>query len=125
MEFFFQNSLNFPNLKLRLVEKLKFGQIFVQNLSTSGLFKTKNQVFWQIIEFLNDLLEFFFGLSFFSKCPKKPGLFIYEEHLYIRCLPGFLFAEPVSLVFLVAAGPRCPAGAPFLGLLLRDGGWGR
>ena len=38
---------------------------------------------WQIIEFLNDLLEFFenllefffglsfFGLEFFSKCPKK------------------------------------------------------
>ena len=49
---------------------------------------SKKSVFsWQIIEFLNDLLEFFenllefffglsfFGLEFFSKCPKKkPGL---------------------------------------------------
>ena len=35
---FFQNSLNFPNFKLCLVEKLKFGQIFVQNISISGLF---------------------------------------------------------------------------------------
>ena len=45
---------------------------------------SKKSVFsWQIIEFLNDLLEFFenlldfffglsfFGLEFFSKCPKK------------------------------------------------------
>jgi len=56
----------------------------VQNISTSGLFLSKKSVFsWQIIEFLNDLLEFFenllefffgfsfFGLEFFSKCPKK------------------------------------------------------
>ena len=47
-------------------------------------FLAKKSVFsWQIIEFLNDLLEFFenmlefffglsfFGLEFFSKCPKK------------------------------------------------------
>merc|ERR1712079_883663 len=47
-------------------------------------FFSKKSVFsWRIIEFLNDLLEFFenllefffglsfFGLEFFSKCPKK------------------------------------------------------
>jgi len=56
----------------------------VQNISTLGLFLSKKSVFsWQIIEFLNNLLEFFenllefffglsfFGLEFFSKCPKK------------------------------------------------------
>jgi len=35
---FIQNSLKFSKFKLCLVEKLKFGQIFVQNLLTSGLF---------------------------------------------------------------------------------------
>ena len=47
---------------------------------------SKKSVFsWQIIEFLNDLLEFFenllefffglsfFGLEFFTECPKKPA----------------------------------------------------
>ena len=43
MEFFSQNYLNFPNFELRLLEKLKFGQFFVQNISTSGLFGAKNQ----------------------------------------------------------------------------------
>ena len=49
---------------------------------------SKKSVFsWQIIEFLNDLLEFFenllefffglsfFGLEFFSKCPKKKPVY--------------------------------------------------
>ena len=35
---FSENSLNFSNFKLCLVEKLKFGQIFVQYISTSRLF---------------------------------------------------------------------------------------
>jgi len=42
MDFFFQTYLNFPNFELRLVEKLKFGQFFVQNISISGLFGAKN-----------------------------------------------------------------------------------
>ena len=64
-----------------------FGQIFVQNISSSGLFWAKKSVFiWQIIEFLNDLLEFFENLLeffwlevfwpwvFFKLSKKKPGV---------------------------------------------------
>ena len=35
---FFTNSLNFFNFKLRLVEKLRFGQFFVKNILILGLF---------------------------------------------------------------------------------------
>ena len=79
-----KNCLNFPNFKLCLVEKLKYGQIFVHNISTSGHFMSKKSVLsWQIIEFLIDLLEFFenlleffFSLSFFSKCQKSLAICI-------------------------------------------------
>ena len=91
---FFQNSLNFPNFKLRLVEKLMFGQFFVQNIPTSGLFWAKKSVLtWQIIEFVNDLLEFFenllefflawlfLALSFFRNVQKKACITLIRHYL--------------------------------------------
>ena len=66
----------FPEFSQFQALKLKFGQIFVQNISTSGLFWAKSQFlvgkllsFWMIC--LNFFWLEFFGLELFSKCPKK------------------------------------------------------
>ena len=92
---FSENSLSFSENSLSLFErkeffpkfpefsqfqalKLKFGQFFVQNISTSGLFWAKSQFlvgkllsFWMICLSFSKICLSFFWLEFFSKCPKK------------------------------------------------------
>ena len=58
--------------------KLKFGQIFVQNISTSGLFWAKSQFlvgkllsFWMICLSFSKICLSFFGLEFFFEMSKK------------------------------------------------------
>ena len=69
-----KNFPKFPEFSWFQALKLKFGQTFVQNISTLGLFWAKSQFlvgkllsFWIIcLSFSKICLSFFFGLSFFG-----------------------------------------------------------
>ena len=64
MEDFFPYSLHFTDFKLSFEEKLKFEEILVQNLSDAGLFKKNIGFSWRMVEYLKDLLQFYFSKIF-------------------------------------------------------------